>query len=186
MTKDGKTKKAQHLDWHFRTNQRLVDSAKRAQSRSWYVDELVSRAPMSLSTSSLTVLVRIGSDRERTRKGKMDPLLRGKIPKHWWLQLQRRMIPRPSSYLLLVIVLWLVFHALYARRSSTHRGTMKCRILFGWTLNRLGLEYTMLVATPNYRKMELTHREPRLQIRYSGREKQRSVCEQRNQHVKLT
>ncbi|KAL9614124.1 MAG: hypothetical protein Q9167_001409 [Letrouitia subvulpina] len=37
-TEEGKTKKARHLDWHFRTNQRLADSAKRIQSRSWYVD----------------------------------------------------------------------------------------------------------------------------------------------------
>jgi len=41
-TEDGRTKKARHLDWHFRTNQRIADSVKRGQSRSWYVDELVS------------------------------------------------------------------------------------------------------------------------------------------------
>ncbi|MCJ1470574.1 hypothetical protein MMC07_009220 [Pseudocyphellaria aurata] len=40
LTAEGKEKKARHLDWHFRTNQRLADSAKRGQSRSWYVDEL--------------------------------------------------------------------------------------------------------------------------------------------------
>lgn len=40
-TEEGREKKARHLDWHFRTNQRLADSAKRGQSRSWYVDELV-------------------------------------------------------------------------------------------------------------------------------------------------
>ncbi|KAL6720150.1 mRNA 3' end processing factor [Lecanora helva] len=39
-TDEGKEKKARHLDWHFRTNSRLADSAKRGQSRSWYVDEL--------------------------------------------------------------------------------------------------------------------------------------------------
>lgn len=42
-TEEGREKKARHLDWHFRTNQRLADSAKRGQSRSWYVDELVSK-----------------------------------------------------------------------------------------------------------------------------------------------
>lgn len=40
LTPEGREKKARHLDWHFRTNQRLADSAKRGQSRSWYVDEL--------------------------------------------------------------------------------------------------------------------------------------------------
>ncbi|KAL8732239.1 MAG: hypothetical protein Q9181_004026 [Wetmoreana brouardii] len=39
-TDEGKKKKARHLDWHFRTNQRLADSARRIQSRSWYVDEM--------------------------------------------------------------------------------------------------------------------------------------------------
>ncbi|KAI4126717.1 MAG: hypothetical protein LQ338_003620 [Usnochroma carphineum] len=39
-TEEGRSKKARHLDWHFRTNQRLADSAKRIQSRSWYVDEM--------------------------------------------------------------------------------------------------------------------------------------------------
>ncbi|KOC09168.1 mRNA cleavage factor complex component Pcf11 [Aspergillus flavus AF70] len=38
-TEDGKGKKARHLDWHFRTNQRMAEAARRAQNRSWYVDE---------------------------------------------------------------------------------------------------------------------------------------------------
>ncbi|KAL2863581.1 putative mRNA cleavage factor complex component Pcf11 [Aspergillus lucknowensis] len=38
-TEEGKEKKARHLDWHFRTNQRMTDAARRAQNRSWYVDE---------------------------------------------------------------------------------------------------------------------------------------------------
>ncbi|KAL2825429.1 hypothetical protein BDW59DRAFT_146201 [Aspergillus cavernicola] len=38
-TEEGKQKKARHLDWHFRTNQRMADAARRGQNRSWYVDE---------------------------------------------------------------------------------------------------------------------------------------------------
>ncbi|KAF7719222.1 Uncharacterized protein PECH_008247 [Penicillium ucsense] len=38
-TQEGKEKKARHLDWHFKTNQRMSEAAKRAQTRSWYVDE---------------------------------------------------------------------------------------------------------------------------------------------------
>ncbi|KAI9836246.1 MAG: hypothetical protein M1819_001583 [Sarea resinae] len=34
----GKEKKARHLDWHFRTNQRMADAARRGQNRSWYLD----------------------------------------------------------------------------------------------------------------------------------------------------
>lgn len=41
-TEEGKEKKARHLDWHFKTNQRMAEAAKRAQNRSWYVDERVS------------------------------------------------------------------------------------------------------------------------------------------------
>ncbi|KAI9716868.1 MAG: hypothetical protein M1828_007529 [Chrysothrix sp. TS-e1954] len=39
-TKEGKERKARHLDYHFRTNQRLADSARRGMNRSWYLDEL--------------------------------------------------------------------------------------------------------------------------------------------------
>jgi hypothetical protein len=40
-TEDGRKEKARHLDWHFHTNQRLVESVQRGLSRSWYVDEMV-------------------------------------------------------------------------------------------------------------------------------------------------
>lgn len=36
----GKECKARHLDWHFKTNQRLQDAAKRPQNRSFYIGEL--------------------------------------------------------------------------------------------------------------------------------------------------
>ncbi|KAI9716535.1 MAG: hypothetical protein M1812_005266 [Candelaria pacifica] len=39
-TEQGKQKKARHLDWHFKVNQRLGDAAKRGQNRSWYVGEM--------------------------------------------------------------------------------------------------------------------------------------------------
>lgn len=38
-TQEGREQKARHLDWHFNTNQRMTEAAKRAQTRSWYVDE---------------------------------------------------------------------------------------------------------------------------------------------------
>jgi pre-mRNA cleavage complex 2 protein Pcf11 len=40
-TDEGKEMKARHLDWHFKTNQRMTESSRRAQNRSWYVDERV-------------------------------------------------------------------------------------------------------------------------------------------------
>ena len=56
-TEEGKEKKARHLAWHFRTNQRMSEAARRAQNRSWYVDERVSHTPfpnqLSCSTNYL-------------------------------------------------------------------------------------------------------------------------------------
>ncbi|KAI9734862.1 MAG: hypothetical protein M1834_001942 [Cirrosporium novae-zelandiae] len=40
VTKEGKERKSKHLDWHFRTNQRLNEGAGKAKNRSWYVDEM--------------------------------------------------------------------------------------------------------------------------------------------------
>ena len=39
-TEEGREKKRKHYDWHFKTKVRMNDAAKRAQNRSWYVDEL--------------------------------------------------------------------------------------------------------------------------------------------------
>lgn len=35
----GRKEKSAHLDWHFRVHQRMAESAKRGQNRSWYVGE---------------------------------------------------------------------------------------------------------------------------------------------------
>ncbi|KAI9711216.1 MAG: hypothetical protein M1820_002203 [Bogoriella megaspora] len=39
-TDDGRTRKQRHLDWHFRTNQRMGDAARRGQNRAFYSDEM--------------------------------------------------------------------------------------------------------------------------------------------------
>ena len=40
-TEQGRAKKDRHLDWHFRTNQRMADPAtNRGQHRNWYISEL--------------------------------------------------------------------------------------------------------------------------------------------------
>ena len=38
-TPAGSAQKAGHLDWHFRTNQKIADATHRSQHRSWYPDE---------------------------------------------------------------------------------------------------------------------------------------------------
>ncbi|KAJ5476971.1 hypothetical protein N7539_007115 [Penicillium diatomitis] len=70
-TQEGKEKKARHLDWHFKTNQRMSEAAKRAQTRSWYVDERVCNSDLSpnlfgvcigLTSNFLLITCRIGSN----------------------------------------------------------------------------------------------------------------------------
>lgn len=39
-TDEGRKKKAAHLDWHFRNNQRIADAVHKGQNRSWYVDDI--------------------------------------------------------------------------------------------------------------------------------------------------
>jgi pre-mRNA cleavage complex 2 protein Pcf11 len=40
-TDEGRAQKARHLDWHFRSNQRIADAALAAGlTRSWYIDEM--------------------------------------------------------------------------------------------------------------------------------------------------
>ena len=60
-TEKGKEMKARHLDWHFKTNQRMTESSRRAQNRSWYVDERVCYFNLVRPDSVLTV-DRIGSN----------------------------------------------------------------------------------------------------------------------------
>ncbi|ODV81882.1 pre-mRNA cleavage and polyadenylation factor I subunit [Suhomyces tanzawaensis NRRL Y-17324] len=36
---EGSTKKRLHLDWHFRINKKLANSASKVQSRNWYLDD---------------------------------------------------------------------------------------------------------------------------------------------------
>lgn len=56
------------MDWHFRTNQRMAESAQRGQSRSWYVDELVSIAYYGSMVFRLNVHLRNGSGSGETKK----------------------------------------------------------------------------------------------------------------------
>jgi len=38
-TPAGRTQKSNHIDWHFRTNQKIADATRTSQHRSWYPDE---------------------------------------------------------------------------------------------------------------------------------------------------
>ena len=68
----GKKEKRAHLDWHFRVHQRMLESAKRGQNRSWYVGEEVRIAlqPCERNVNRRRILtyIRIGSNRAMTPK----------------------------------------------------------------------------------------------------------------------
>ncbi|KAK5107120.1 hypothetical protein LTR62_001710 [Meristemomyces frigidus] len=54
-TEEGRAKKQRHLDWHFRTNQRMADpNTSRGQHRQWFVDEVewISTPEFDPSTAS--------------------------------------------------------------------------------------------------------------------------------------
>ncbi|TKX26146.1 hypothetical protein C1H76_1499 [Elsinoe australis] len=54
-TEAGKSRKAAHLDWHFRTNQRVAESAHRSVHRLWYPDEMEWVRLKEVDSSVLTV-----------------------------------------------------------------------------------------------------------------------------------
>ena len=54
-TEEGRVKKALHLDWHFRTNQRIADAVHKGQNRSWYIDEMEWIQLVDIDTSSAPV-----------------------------------------------------------------------------------------------------------------------------------
>lgn len=56
-TEEGREKKQRHLDWHFRTNQRIADpNTNRGHHRNWYVDEMewIKHTEFDLSTTTAT------------------------------------------------------------------------------------------------------------------------------------
>jgi hypothetical protein len=60
-TDEGRAQKARHLDWHFRSNQRIADAALAAGlTRSWYIDEMewLTRLPLLPLSQSLSVCAR--------------------------------------------------------------------------------------------------------------------------------
>ncbi|KAK3072245.1 mRNA 3' end processing factor, partial [Teratosphaeriaceae sp. CCFEE 6253] len=78
-TEEGKAKKTRHLDWHFRTNQRMADPAiSRGQHRQWFVDEVewISIPEFDPSTASAADATGEGAVKKAKQKGPEDQYLR--------------------------------------------------------------------------------------------------------------
>ncbi|EME48134.1 hypothetical protein DOTSEDRAFT_167754 [Dothistroma septosporum NZE10] len=70
-TDEGREKKSRHLDWHFRTNQRIADpNLNRGHHRNWYVDEMewIKHTEFDPSTTTATA-----QDAAAAAKAKDDP-----------------------------------------------------------------------------------------------------------------
>ncbi|KAK3625679.1 mRNA 3' end processing factor [Elasticomyces elasticus] len=78
-TEEGRAKKERHLDWHFRTNQRVADPvASRGQHRQWFVDEVewISIQEFDPSTASAADAANGGVMQKAKQKGPEDKYLR--------------------------------------------------------------------------------------------------------------
>ncbi|KAK3074582.1 mRNA 3' end processing factor [Teratosphaeriaceae sp. CCFEE 6253] len=78
-TEEGKAKKTRHLDWHFRTNQRMADPAiSRGQHRQWFVDEVewITIPEFDPSTASAADAAGEGAVKKAKQKGPEDQYLR--------------------------------------------------------------------------------------------------------------
>ncbi|KAK0352095.1 mRNA 3' end processing factor [Friedmanniomyces endolithicus] len=78
-TEDGRAKKERHLDWHFRTNQRMADpNTSRGQHRQWFVDEVewISIAEFDPSTASAADAAEGAVAKKLKQKGPADQYLR--------------------------------------------------------------------------------------------------------------
>ncbi|KAK4580161.1 mRNA 3' end processing factor [Recurvomyces mirabilis] len=78
-TEEGRAKKQRHLDWHFRTNQRMADPAiSRGQHRRWFVDEVewITLPEFDPSTASATDTANGAAAQKKKQKGPKDQFIR--------------------------------------------------------------------------------------------------------------
>ena len=78
-TEEGRAKKERHLDWHFRTNQRMADpNATRGQHRQWFVDEVewISIQEFDPSTASAADAANGAAAARKKQRGPADKFLR--------------------------------------------------------------------------------------------------------------
>ncbi|KAK4550576.1 hypothetical protein LTR36_000155 [Oleoguttula mirabilis] len=74
---EGRAKKARHLDWHFRTNQRMADpNTGRGQHRSWFVDEMEWIRLTEFDPSTTTADAAIAATTAKKQKGPQDQYVR--------------------------------------------------------------------------------------------------------------
>ncbi|KAK8200643.1 mRNA 3' end processing factor [Zalaria obscura] len=90
-TDEGRERKARHLDWHFRVNQRIAEAVVRGMGRSWYLDEMEwIRLPVSDSSDS-------AAEEGGDEGGEVGVAGTGKGKGEGGLGKQRKWIPAPAA-----------------------------------------------------------------------------------------
>lgn len=146
-TDEGKEMKARHLDWHFKTNQRMTESSRRAQNRSWYVDERVCSSLVFLQVSSLT------SNRTGSNLGRLATRMALRIPKPPPKELQAWMVipsknRQSRGFELQTMPLSATPHVPSAKRNSNRPGLRMSRTGSGKTQPRSEAECIMPAVIP--------------------------------------
>ncbi|EME85298.1 uncharacterized protein MYCFIDRAFT_202076 [Pseudocercospora fijiensis CIRAD86] len=76
-TDEGREKKSLHLDWHFRTNQRIADpNLNRGHHRNWYVDEMAWITHTEFDPSTTTATTADSEAANKVQKGPQDQSVR--------------------------------------------------------------------------------------------------------------
>ncbi|KXT05937.1 hypothetical protein AC578_354 [Pseudocercospora eumusae] len=76
-TEEGREKKALHLDWHFRTNQRIADpNLNRGHHRNWYIDEMEWITHTEFDPSTTTATTADSEAAKKVQKGPQDQSVR--------------------------------------------------------------------------------------------------------------
>jgi pre-mRNA cleavage complex 2 protein Pcf11 len=76
-TEEGRQQKNRHLDWHFRTNQRIADpNTNRGHHRNWYVDEMEWIRHIEFDPSTTTANAGDAQAALKAKKGPQDQSIR--------------------------------------------------------------------------------------------------------------
>lgn len=152
---EGKEKKARHLDWHFRTNQRMAEAAKRGQNRSWYVDERVSiPIPVYVLGFLANTLDRIGSNRVTMTMTKALRIVGRTVVQRRLMAARPRRARRSNGSAHRTMRRYETHHVQSAKRSLSRHGRRKYRTGFGRMPSRWAAECTTAAATPRSQRMD--------------------------------
>lgn len=177
------------MDWHFRIHQRINDSERRGQHRSWFVDELVSEfIPKCFCFANH--IHRTGSS-HANHSTKKPSMLATKMPGAATTTLQHLASLNSSISPFQTIRILPTASAQSVRKSLSPPGTTKRKSLSGWTHAKSATRSTTQAVSQKPRKMaaKATTDFPGLTrqlSRASWASEKRSMRKTRNQRPRLS